>query len=208
MTFFKPYHNSIKRLVIALFAGSLASLVSLPVAAAETSAETDSVAMENKAMMEKTVMMEKKAMMANGSSHGDIANLQVCNPNGVALAGIDVVSYHNPTGPLMGNSDYTALHEGLTYRFLSEEHLQLFVAAPETYLPSYLGWCATSMAAGALTCPNPLNYKLEDGKLLLFETTGFTNGQNLWNADPLQFRRRADRHRDDFLDRSAETAGL
>ena len=79
------------------------------------------------------------------------------------------------------------------------DSLNMFVAAPENFLPSYLGWCATSLAAGALTCPNPLNYKLEDGKLLLFETTGFTNGQDLWNADPLDYRRRADKNRDGFL---------
>jgi len=129
----------------------------------------------------------------------DITKTHTCNPNGIALAGIDVVSYHKPTGPLMGNKEFSALHDGLTYRFVSEAHLNLFVAAPQNFLPSYLGWCATSLAAGALTCPNPLNYKLENGTLLLFETTGFTNGQDLWNADPLEYRRRADRNRDGFL---------
>ena len=143
---------------------------------------------------EPAVMMKKRMTAST-----DIRDVQACNESGVALSGIDVVSYHQATGPLMGNAEFTALHEGLTYRFLSDANRQAFVESPAKYLPSYLGWCATSLADGALTCPNPLNYKLENGTLLLFETTGFTNGQNLWNSDPLDFRRRADNNRDTFL---------
>ena len=206
MPLFRPNHSSGSPWALTLFLGALACLTALQISAAQ-SVTTDSLTTESAAqeladeaavMMKKTEMMKKRAMMKE-SANVDISNGHACNPNGIALAGIDVVSYHKPTGPLMGNSDYTALHEGLTYRFISEAHLNMFVAAPENFLPSYLGWCATSLAAGALTCPNPLNYKLEDGKLLLFETTGFTNGQDLWNADPLDYRRRADKNRDGFL---------
>lgn len=147
------------------------------------------------------VKMMKKPMMAGA----DIHNRQACSTNGVALAGIDVVSYHMATGPLIGSPEFSREHAGLTYRFLSQQHADLFVASPEKYLPSYLGWCATSLAIGALTCPNPLNYKLENGQLLLFETTGFTNGQDLWNADPLDYRRRADRNQDGFLQSNGAT---
>ena len=212
MPLFRPNQSSRSPWAFALFLGALAFLTALQISAAQ-SVPTDSITnkpaakeladeaavmMKKTEMMNKAQMMEKRAMMKE-SANADISNGRACNPNGIALAGIDVVSYHKPTGPLMGNSDYTALHEGLTYRFISEAHLNMFVAAPENFLPSYLGWCATSLAAGALTCPNPLNYKLEDGKLLLFETTGFTNGQDLWNADPLDYRRRADKNRDGFL---------
>lgn len=175
MPLFRPQTLGKSPRLLVLFFGALACLTTLQSSAAESVNQTKE------------------------SSTIDIRNGHACNPDGVALAGIDVVSYHKPTGPLMGNSDYTAEHNGLTYRFVSEAHLNLFVVAPENFLPSYLGWCATSIAAGALTCPNPLNYKLENGTLLLFETTGFTNGQDLWNADPLDYRRRADKHRDRFL---------
>jgi hypothetical protein len=56
------------------------------------------------------------------------------------------------------------------------------------------------LALGGLTCPNPLNYKLENGVLLLFETTGFTNGKLVWNSDPSDFRSRADANLIKFLD--------
>lgn len=147
---------------------------------------------------ETMVKAPHKPMMAGSNIH----NSQACNANGIALAGIDVVSYHKPSGPLMGNADYAVSHDNLTYHFLSAVHAKEFSADPDRYLPRYLGWCATSLAVGALTCPNPLNYKLENGGLLLFETTGFTNGQNLWNADPLDYRRRADKNRDAFLQMS------
>ena len=147
---------------------------------------------------EMMVKAPHKPMMAGSNIH----NSHACNASGIALAGIDVVSYHNPSGPLMGNAEFAVTHNDLTYQFLSTANAQEFSSAPERYLPKYLGWCATSLAVGALTCPNPLNYKLENGELLLFETTGFTNGQNLWNADPLDYRLRADKNQDAFLQMS------
>ena len=148
-----------------------------------------------KEMAAKNAMMTQKPMMAGA----DIRNHRACNASGIALAGIDVLSYHKPTGPLIGNAEFAVTHNGLTYHFLSAAHAAEFAADKDKYLPRYLGWCATSLAVGALTCPNPLNYKLENGALLLFETTGFTNGQTLWNADPLDYRRRANLNRDAFL---------
>ena len=45
---------------------------------------------------------------------------------------------------------------------------------------------------GRLTCPDPLNFKIENGSLLLFELVGFTNGRTVWEVDPQSFRKRAD----------------
>ena len=148
----------------------------------------------DKPVMEKP-MMEKKAMHAAA----DIRDSAHCNPNGVALAGVDVVSYFRPGGPLIGSAEFAAEHEGLSFYFLNAANREAFLADPEAYLPEYMGWCATSLANGALTCPNPLNYKIERGRLLLFETTGFTNGRHVWNSAPRDHRRRADRHQRDFL---------
>ena len=186
-------------LCLCAFGSTSAALATAAVATTDGAAETDVVAemaaKKSRMQAQAKQMMAKKPMMAGS----DIRNHLACNTSGIALAGVDVVSYHKPTGPLIGSADYTATHGGLTYRFLSEAHAAEFTADPEKYLPKYLGWCATSLAVGALTCPNPLNYKIENGELLLFETTGFTNGQNLWNADPLDYRRRADLNQDTFL---------
>ena len=40
---------------------------------------------------------------------------------------------------------------------------------------------------GRLACPDYTNFKIEDGRLLLFELTGFTNGRTVWNSDPAGF---------------------
>ena len=191
MTAIRQTTISIKRAFTA--AALLLGLFGIPGIAAGVGAQPQPVQPE----------MTKKTML----SSSDITDEHACNADGIALAGIDVVSYHTATGPLIGNPAFSVLHNGLTYRFLSEEHLHLFIATPVKYQPKYLGWCATSLAVGALTCPNPLNYKIENGELLLFETTGFTNGQDLWNADPLDYRRRADRNKDNFLSKSGDVPG-
>lgn len=175
--------------------GESSNVISESLAAPMTTKEMATKEMAEKEMAEKTAMMAIEPMAANA----DIRNHRACNTSGIALSGIDVVSYHKPTGPLMGNSEFTVTHEGLSYYFLSAAHAAEFSADKDRYLPKYLGWCATSLAVGALTCPNPLNYKLENGELLLFETTGFTNGQSLWNADPLGYRQRADQNREILL---------
>lgn len=116
-----------------------------------------------------------------------------CAPEGVAVGGYDLVSYHQPDGPVLGSESLAARHNGLSYHFSSAAHLAKFQADPERYLPRYQGWCATNLSFGRLACPEYTNFKLEDGDLLLFEHHGFTNGRSLWNADPLAHRRSADR---------------
>ena len=115
-----------------------------------------------------------------------------CSPDGVAVGGYDLVSYHQPGGPLHGSADIELQREGLTYRFASEENFKLFQANPQSYLPRYQGWCAATLSMGRLACPDYTNFKIEDGQLLLFELAGFTNGRTLWNSDPSGFKARAD----------------
>ena len=49
-----------------------------------------------------------------------------------------------------------------------------------------------TLALGRLTCPDFNNFKIENDRLLLFELTGFTNGQALWNTAPDRYRGLAD----------------
>jgi hypothetical protein len=44
---------------------------------------------------------------------------------------------------------------------------------------------------GRLACPDYANFKIEDGRLLLFERVGFTNGRDVWNSDPMLHRAQA-----------------
>ncbi len=115
-----------------------------------------------------------------------------CSPDGIGVGGFDLVSYHEPDGPLPGKAEFEILRDGLRYRFASAENLARFQSAPEDFLPRYRGWCAATLSMGNLTCPDYTNFKIEDGDLLLFELAGFTNGRSLWNSDPTGFRQRAD----------------
>lgn len=141
----------------------------------------------------------KKMMPAEHSVH----DLGPCAMNGVALSGYDVVSYWDETieaRPQLGSEAITAEHAGFTYRFASTEHRDQFMAAPERYLPSYQGWCSTNLAMGRLACPDVTNFEIQDGRLLLFEQIGFSNGRDVWNLDAIGHRTAADGHFKRLLD--------
>ena len=128
-----------------------------------------------------------RAVFAEGAEQ-----LLNCAPEGIAVGGYDLVSYHKEGGPVPGLDSHSAQAGGLTYRFASAENLARFRASPAQYLPVYQGYCAATLAMGRLACPDHTNFKIEDGRLLLFEVTGFTNGKTLWESDPAGFRLRAD----------------
>ena len=132
-----------------------------------------------------------------GKPTGEIAEFLPHNPaecasDGIGNGGYDLISYRTEGGPRFGSAEFPAEHGGLTYLFETAAHRDQFLDAPERYLPAYSGWCAVTLALGRLTCPDYTNFKIEDDRLLLFELTGFTNGQSLWNSDPGRFRDLAD----------------
>ena len=134
------------------------------------------------------------------SSSLSAQDYDICAPDGIALGGYDVVSYFADDGPYFGKPEHAAEHNGLTYLFANVENLSSFKADRKRYLPRYGGWCAATLSTGALTCPEYSNFKIEDGSLLLFEHSGFTNGRTLWDTSPLEHRQRADQHAFELLD--------
>jgi hypothetical protein len=89
----------------------------------------------------------------------------------VGLVGYDPVSYFPEGGarPRRGLISIAAEHEGVTYRFASEEHKAAFATNPAKYLPAYGGWCA--WAVGALdkrVDVDPESYIIKNGRLLVF----------------------------------------
>jgi YHS domain-containing protein len=100
----------------------------------------------------------------------------------LALEGYDPVSYF--TGkPKKGTAQYTANHQGVTYRFGSAHNRDAFKANPSKYEPAYGGWCAYAMATyGDKVEVDPLTYKIANGRLLLFYNAFFNNTLEKWNA--------------------------
>ena len=113
----------------------------------------------------------------------------------IGLVGYDPVSYFSAGGgkPQKGSIKISMVHDGVTYRFASTEHLELFKADPEKYLPQYGGWCA--WAAGALNKrvdADPESYVVRDGKLYVFYRDPGLETRASWLKDSDNLVRKAD----------------
>ena len=89
----------------------------------------------------------------------------------VGLVGYDPVSYFPEGGskPVKGLISISVEHEGVSYRFASEDHKAAFVKNPSKYLPAYGGWCAWAVAElGKRVDVDPQSYLLRNGQLLVF----------------------------------------
>jgi YHS domain-containing protein len=106
-----------------------------------------------------------------------------------ALKGYDPVAYFTDKRPMVGNAQYRYGWDGAIYQFASAEHLELFKAEPERYLPQYNNWCAASVAKGVKVYPNPEYWLVVDGRLYLF---GQPIGPGLMRADPAAMKSQAD----------------
>jgi len=77
------------------------------------------------------------------------------------------VAYWTLGKPVEGSDDYTTEWQGATWKFASEEHLDLFTGNPEKYAPQYGGYCAYGVAQDALVKIEPDQWSIVDDKLYL-----------------------------------------
>lgn len=89
------------------------------------------------------------------------------NADGVMLHGHDPVAYFTEDAAVKGKDSTTARHDGVTYKFSSAEHREMFEANPAKYVPAYGGHCAMGAAMGLKLDVKPELYKVVDGKLYL-----------------------------------------
>ncbi|MXN64169.1 YHS domain-containing protein [Stappia sp. GBMRC 2046] len=87
--------------------------------------------------------------------------------NGYAIGGTDPVAYFTKGEPVQGASDFTAEYQGVTWKFASAEHRDLFKANPAKYAPQYGGYCAFGASKGFKVPVIPEAWKIVDGKLYL-----------------------------------------
>jgi YHS domain-containing protein len=86
----------------------------------------------------------------------------------IALKGYDPVAYFTDERATIGDPQYQYEWDGAVYRFASAQHLALFTADPDRYLPQYNNWCAASVARGEKVYGNPEWWLVVDGRLYLF----------------------------------------
>jgi YHS domain-containing protein len=85
--------------------------------------------------------------------------------NDVILAGHDAVAYFTQNKAVVGNSQYTAQHEGAVYRFASEENRDLFRSSPNKYAPAYGGFCAFGTTFGKKFDVDGKAFQIVEGRL-------------------------------------------
>jgi|SRR5690606_17609312 len=134
-----------------------------------------------------------------GEGLGQSADIVKKNYNiarsGLALDGYDPVSYFNVGEALEGKKDIVASRNGVTYRFVSNQNKEAFLAQPEKFEPQYGGWCAYAMGAkGEKVEVDPETFKIIDGKLYLFYNKFFNNTLESWNKDESRLKANADRN--------------
>ena len=89
----------------------------------------------------------------------------------LAIEGYDPVAYFAEGGgaPKKGDAKITHTHGGVSYRFASQEHLDLFKANPAKYAPAHGGWCTYAMGKnGEKVEVDPKSFVVQDGRLFLF----------------------------------------
>ncbi len=110
-------------------------------------------------------------------------------PSGIAIRGYDPVAYFTQGKPLDGDDAFTTLWNNATWRFSSQEHLDLFTGDPEKYAPQYGGYCAYGVAQGSLVKIEPENWTIVEGKLYLNYNQKL---QNEWEKDIPDYIKTAD----------------
>ncbi len=88
-------------------------------------------------------------------------------PNGIAIRGYDTVAYFTDGKPVEGNDQFTTEWQGATWKFSSQENLDLFTSEPEKFAPQYGGYCAYGVAQKNLVKIEPDQWTIHDDKLYL-----------------------------------------
>lgn len=115
--------------------------------------------------------------------------------HGVALEGYCPVAYFAVGKPVRGQAQFSSDHGGIGYWFASADAKALFDADPDKYVPAYGGWCAFGMAVQDKFPVDPRNYKIENGRLLLFLKNENVDARELWNdGDMAGLSSKADAH--------------
>ncbi|MEM1142964.1 MAG: YHS domain-containing (seleno)protein [Pseudomonadota bacterium] len=102
------------------------------------------------------------------------------DPSGIAIRGADTVAYFTENKYVPGTDDFTTQWQGATWKFSSQEHLDLFNADPNRYAPQYGGYCAYGVAQEYLVKIEPENFSIVDDKLYLNYSDGV---QRKWEKD-------------------------
>ena len=120
------------------------------------------------------------ATMSAGESRAYLHSYNI-PASGLALNGYCPVAYHAVGKPIKGVREFSVKHKDVWYLFVNEDAKKEFKANPEKYLPAYGGWCAFGMSVQDKFPVDPTNFKIVDGRLMLFLKNKNIDALTLWN---------------------------
>jgi len=90
-----------------------------------------------------------------GAALADPPVAAVNTEHGLAIKGYDPVSYFTTGKPTPGLAQFSTTYRGATYRFVSAENRDRFIAAPENFVPQYGGYCAYAISLNRIADIDP-----------------------------------------------------
>jgi YHS domain-containing protein len=130
-----------------------------------------------------TVLLLSLAAAAHAAGENNV------DSSGLALKGYDPVAYFSEKKPVQGKPEFSATHQGATYRFASAANRDTFAAAPAKYAPQYGGYCAYGVASGYKAPIEPDAWTVVDDKLYLNYNQSV---RSRWASDIPGYLRKAD----------------
>ncbi len=91
---------------------------------------------------------------------------------GIAIFGMDPVSYFTEPAPLQGRGDIEFSWGGVAWNFATMANRDIFSRSPQTYAPQFGGHGAMAMARGFLSDSDPRIYSVFKQRLYLFYSPG------------------------------------
>jgi YHS domain-containing protein len=84
------------------------------------------------------------------------------------LDGHDVVAYFTEGKHRLGSAAHQSTYKGISLRFASAQHKDLFDKSPTAYLPQFGGFCANGIAYGIPWGGDADTWRIVEGKLYIF----------------------------------------
>jgi YHS domain-containing protein len=120
------------------------------------------------------------SLIVTGIAMADTPIAAVNTERGLAIKGYDPVSYFTTGKPTLGLAQFSTTYKGATYRFVSAEDRNRFIAAPEKFVPQYGGYCAYAISLNKIADIDPDEWAIVNNKLYL--NNNFLS-QTLWSFD-------------------------
>lgn len=109
---------------------------------------------------------------------------------GLAIGGIDPVSYFTDALAVRGLPEFEAVSNGAIWRFARESNRAFFLANPDVYEPRFGGYDPVGVASGKPVAGLAQIWMIHGDRLYLF---GREENRDAFAADPASYLRDADR---------------